>query len=116
MDHQGERSEGRATEEGSFCMTREELVDCVVVRVVGDLDMATALELRSALRPDGGRPIVIDLRRCMPAPGARDSANTFQPECLGVMGSSVSPLAPPHRSAVRRVAHSCRSGPRQVSR
>ena len=61
MEHQGERSEGRSTEEGIFCVTQEELVDRIVVRVVGDLDMATALELRSALRPDNRRPIVIDL-------------------------------------------------------
>ena len=62
MDQQGERSEDRATEKGGFCVTQDELVDCIVVRgSVGDLDMATALELRSALRPDSGRPIVIDL-------------------------------------------------------
>ena len=50
------------TEQRELLVTREEeLADRIVVRVVGDLDMATALELRSALRPDSGRPIVVDL-------------------------------------------------------
>ena len=48
-------------EQGIFCGTPEELADRTVVRVVGDLDMATALELRNALRPGNGRPIVVDL-------------------------------------------------------
>ena len=32
-----------------------------MVRVLGELDMATALELRGALQPDGGRPMIVDL-------------------------------------------------------
>ncbi len=42
-------------------LAREELADHVVVRIVGDLDVDTALELRNALAPDGHRPIVVDL-------------------------------------------------------
>jgi anti-anti-sigma factor len=44
-------------------VTREETADHIVVRIVGELDMATALELRGALQPNGGRPIVVDLAR-----------------------------------------------------
>lgn len=61
MDIEAQRSEDRLTGHGTFRVTREELADRIVVRVVGELDMATALELRSALRPDSGRPIVVDL-------------------------------------------------------
>ena len=44
-----------------FAATREELDDRILVRVRGDIDMATADELLAALAPDSGRPFVVDL-------------------------------------------------------
>jgi len=61
MDGSGQRSADRANGYEGFDVTREEFAERIVVRVAGEIDMATALELRSALSPDGGRPIVIDL-------------------------------------------------------
>jgi anti-anti-sigma factor len=61
MDIAGRRSADRLTGHEQFDVTRDEFADRIVVRVAGEIDMATAIELRSALSPDGGRPIVIDL-------------------------------------------------------
>jgi stage II sporulation protein AA (anti-sigma F factor antagonist) len=61
MDGAGERPEDPTSPPRWFRVDREELDDRIEVRIVGDLDMATALELRVALQPDDARPIVIDL-------------------------------------------------------
>ena len=45
----------------NFSATREEHPDKIVIRVRGDVDMATANELLAALTPDSGRPFVVDL-------------------------------------------------------
>jgi anti-anti-sigma factor len=44
-----------------FAVSREELPDRIVIRVTGEVDMATAGQLLGALAPDSGRPFVIDL-------------------------------------------------------
>lgn len=44
-----------------FFVTRADLEDCILIRVGGDVDMATAEEFLAALVPDSGRPLVIDL-------------------------------------------------------
>jgi len=44
-----------------FSATREELDDCILIRVSGEVDMATAGAFLAALAPDGGRPFVVDL-------------------------------------------------------
>jgi anti-anti-sigma factor len=44
-----------------FAVSREELPDRIVIRVTGEVDMATAGQLLGALAPDRGRPFVVDL-------------------------------------------------------
>ena len=61
MNLKGQGSEDPVSAHQRTCVTREEFADFIVVRVIGDLDMATAAELHSALSPDSGRPIVVDL-------------------------------------------------------
>lgn len=46
----------------AFAVSREELPDRIVIRVVGEVDLATAGGLLGAMAPDSGRPFVVDLR------------------------------------------------------
>ncbi len=51
----------RGAPTNALSVTREELEDCIVIRVSGEVDVTTSDHLLEALAPDGGRSFVVDL-------------------------------------------------------
>ena len=60
MQNRTPTSEGTRAPE--FSASREELGGCILIRVRGAVDMATAGAFLGALAADSGQPVVIDLR------------------------------------------------------
>ncbi len=61
VNMQNQTPSGEGTRAPEFSVIREELDDCILIRVSGEVDMTTSGALLGALAPDRERPFVIDL-------------------------------------------------------